>query len=42
MNEYTPIDDSQSFSSHDVLFLGVTDQVQPWTNVASVFEGAGS
>ncbi|KAF9345863.1 hypothetical protein BGX26_002662 [Mortierella sp. AD094] len=26
MNDYTPIDDSQSWSSHDVLFLGSTDQ----------------
>lgn len=29
MSDYTSIDDSQSFSSHDILFLGATDQVQP-------------
>lgn len=38
MSDYTSIDDSQSFSSHDVLFLGVTDQVQPWTTQASVLK----
>ncbi|KAK3811160.1 MAG: hypothetical protein J3Q66DRAFT_59326 [Benniella sp.] len=26
MSDYTSIDDSQSFSSHDILFLGATDQ----------------
>ncbi|KAG0329830.1 hypothetical protein BGZ99_000059 [Dissophora globulifera] len=26
MSEYQPIDDSQSWSSHDVLFLGSSDQ----------------
>ncbi|KAF9435615.1 hypothetical protein BGZ76_005875 [Entomortierella beljakovae] len=26
MNEYTPIDDTQSMNSHDVLFLGASEQ----------------